>query len=228
MYYRARWYDPNLGRFISEDPIGFNGGDINLYGYVRNSPIMLSDPFGNFPMYYGDNPYDLVPNTVWDGLAYTGAFAAGFGDHVTSIPFTDIKLTQEARRLFGSDMTAYHCSSIYTAGEWTGVAWEIASGAAAGLRAAGTRGLGKEFSHWAPARLGGPRSMLNGNFVPIAEHALSDPFRYRFMPRAWKSANPLPSVLTQQWNRIPKVYKGGAFGAAVGASRSDNDRCGCE
>lgn len=33
-YYRARWYDSNLGRFISEDPIGFAGGDVNLYGYV--------------------------------------------------------------------------------------------------------------------------------------------------------------------------------------------------
>ncbi|MBK8148718.1 MAG: RHS repeat-associated core domain-containing protein [Acidobacteria bacterium] len=33
-YYRARWYDSNLGRFMSEDPIGFAGGDVNLYGYA--------------------------------------------------------------------------------------------------------------------------------------------------------------------------------------------------
>ncbi|HCA58759.1 MAG TPA: hypothetical protein DEP46_12345, partial [Blastocatellia bacterium] len=33
-HYRNRWYDPKLGRFISEDPIGFAGGDVNLYGYV--------------------------------------------------------------------------------------------------------------------------------------------------------------------------------------------------
>ncbi len=45
-YYRARWYDGNLGRFISEDPIGFGGGDVNLYGYVWNSPIKLVDPSG--------------------------------------------------------------------------------------------------------------------------------------------------------------------------------------
>lgn len=30
-YYRARWYDSNIGRFISEDPIGFAGGDVNLF-----------------------------------------------------------------------------------------------------------------------------------------------------------------------------------------------------
>jgi RHS repeat-associated protein len=45
-YSRARWYDGNLGRFISEDPIGFLGGDVNLYGYVRNNPLNFKDPKG--------------------------------------------------------------------------------------------------------------------------------------------------------------------------------------
>jgi len=45
-YYRARFYDANLGRFISEDPIGFRGGDVNLYGYVGNKPLNFFDPFG--------------------------------------------------------------------------------------------------------------------------------------------------------------------------------------
>jgi RHS repeat-associated protein len=49
-YNRARSYDSNLGRFVSEDPIGFNGGDVNLYGYVRNRPIVLRDPSGHFPI----------------------------------------------------------------------------------------------------------------------------------------------------------------------------------
>ena len=45
MYYRARWYDPNLGRFISEDPIGLNGG-VNQYAYVSNNPVNATDPTG--------------------------------------------------------------------------------------------------------------------------------------------------------------------------------------
>lgn len=45
MYYRARWYDPIQGRFITEDPIGFAGG-VNLYAYVNNSPINYADPSG--------------------------------------------------------------------------------------------------------------------------------------------------------------------------------------
>lgn len=45
-YSRARWYSPQLGRFISEDPIGFAGGDVNLYGYVGNNPVSKIDSSG--------------------------------------------------------------------------------------------------------------------------------------------------------------------------------------
>jgi len=44
-YYRARYYDPTIGRFISEDPIGFRGGK-NFYAYVGNGPVNLTDPLG--------------------------------------------------------------------------------------------------------------------------------------------------------------------------------------
>ena len=49
-YYRNRWYDPEVGRFISEDPIGFAGGDTNLYGYVGNNPYSFRDPHGENPL----------------------------------------------------------------------------------------------------------------------------------------------------------------------------------
>ncbi|MEP6569529.1 MAG: DUF6765 family protein [Acidobacteriota bacterium] len=45
MYYRARWYDPQTARFISEDPIGLAGG-LNQYGYVGNNPQNKTDPSG--------------------------------------------------------------------------------------------------------------------------------------------------------------------------------------
>ena len=45
-YYRARYYDANSGRFISEDPIGFAAGDANLYRYVFNNPVNFRDPSG--------------------------------------------------------------------------------------------------------------------------------------------------------------------------------------
>jgi RHS repeat-associated protein len=44
-YYRARYYDPKVGRFISEDPIGFWGG-VNFYAYVHGRPTVRVDPYG--------------------------------------------------------------------------------------------------------------------------------------------------------------------------------------
>jgi RHS repeat-associated protein len=48
LYYdRARYYDPRLGRFISEDPLRLGGGDVNLYRYVVNEPTNATDPNGH-------------------------------------------------------------------------------------------------------------------------------------------------------------------------------------
>jgi RHS repeat-associated protein len=44
-YYRARYYDASVGRFLSEDPAGLINGP-NLYLYVRNNPLNLIDPWG--------------------------------------------------------------------------------------------------------------------------------------------------------------------------------------
>ncbi len=48
-YYRARYYDPSIGRFISEDPIGFDGG-ADFYAYVGNRPTSRIDPLGLCPL----------------------------------------------------------------------------------------------------------------------------------------------------------------------------------
>jgi RHS repeat-associated protein len=47
-YYRARYYDPSVGRFIGEDPIRFSGG-INFYAYAENRPLYFIDPLGTCP-----------------------------------------------------------------------------------------------------------------------------------------------------------------------------------
>ncbi len=51
-YYGARWYDPSIGRFISQDPVMGQVSDpqgMNTYAYVRNSPTVNTDPSG---LYY--------------------------------------------------------------------------------------------------------------------------------------------------------------------------------
>ncbi len=48
-YYRARYYDPSTGRFLSEDPLGLAAGDPNFYRYVGNDPRNATDPMGLQP-----------------------------------------------------------------------------------------------------------------------------------------------------------------------------------
>lgn len=45
-YYRARYYDPSVGRFISEDPISFASGETNFFLYVGANPVAYRDPLG--------------------------------------------------------------------------------------------------------------------------------------------------------------------------------------
>ncbi len=47
-FYRARYYDQSTGRFLSEDPIGLEARDQNLYRYVFNNPVNSVDPSGQF------------------------------------------------------------------------------------------------------------------------------------------------------------------------------------
>ena len=62
-YYRARYYNPETGRFLSEDPIGFEGGDSNFYRYVKNQPIIKKDATGNGPIACG-----FVMGLYWSDL----------------------------------------------------------------------------------------------------------------------------------------------------------------
>ena len=54
-YFRARWYDPAAGRWLSKDPIGISGG-FNLYVFCGNNPVNYVDPFGERWFGGGDDP----------------------------------------------------------------------------------------------------------------------------------------------------------------------------
>jgi RHS repeat-associated protein len=60
-YYRARFSDPQLSRFVSEDPIEFAGG-LNLYSYVENDPANAKDPLGLHGIILGARPWAIRPS----------------------------------------------------------------------------------------------------------------------------------------------------------------------
>jgi RHS repeat-associated protein len=88
-YYRARYYDPAPGRFISEDRARFGGG-FNFYAYVKNDPIDFIDPTGL--KCWQSSPWAEIPSlrgpngpapylAIEDGLYWepTGWSYASFG-----------------------------------------------------------------------------------------------------------------------------------------------------
>jgi RHS repeat-associated protein len=134
-YYRARYYEPNVGRFSSEDPKRFGGG-INFYNYVSNSPVGRTDPFG------------------LDWLSNLSNYSAGVGDYLSggymnTWNFTErvlgrpaIPLSRIMRELLlesiGSRDIVDYCSRAYTAGEYTGAAIGASIIWSAGLNAGGS------------------------------------------------------------------------------------------
>ncbi|MGH7778989.1 MAG: RHS repeat-associated core domain-containing protein [Candidatus Binataceae bacterium] len=91
---RARYYNPIAQRFISPDPIGLNGGQVNLYAYVSNNPMNWTDPlglksgsggggggYGPGNWYGGHNPPPAPPSPPGAGSSYyEGVNSGATGD----------------------------------------------------------------------------------------------------------------------------------------------------
>jgi RHS repeat-associated protein len=70
LYYRARLYNPATGRWMSQDPMGFDAGDSNLYRYVNNAPTDATDPSGRMLFADQDSATMLVKKLKTDyGIA---------------------------------------------------------------------------------------------------------------------------------------------------------------
>jgi RHS repeat-associated protein len=85
-YYRARYYDSMLQRFISEDPSGLSAG-INLYTYADNNPVSFRDPFG---LQAGLRPDS---KEKWNDAWNVGPYDALRGKTLADQSFEDAKRT---------------------------------------------------------------------------------------------------------------------------------------
>ena len=78
--FRARWYDAEQGRFMSEDPIGFDGG-MNFYSYAGNSPTNFVDPMGTSALTFTKG---LIAGAGWSLVwALAGSAVAALASCVT-------------------------------------------------------------------------------------------------------------------------------------------------
>jgi RHS repeat-associated protein len=100
--YRNRAYHPGLGRFISEDPKGFGGGDYNLFRYCKNDPEDLTDPMGLDPGVGAVNMYAEKSATGQENDPRTTIILpAPIGSHIP-IPLDLKKLAQVNPGLAGA------------------------------------------------------------------------------------------------------------------------------
>ena len=96
-YNRARYYDPELGQFISKDPIGFAAGDANLYRYVGNGPTNATDPSGLVEYRYPPGAKYANGRVSTDGKSFimnkaVRMNAANGGRLVKSVPIVNGRL----------------------------------------------------------------------------------------------------------------------------------------
>ncbi|MCY2965563.1 MAG: RHS repeat-associated core domain-containing protein, partial [Planctomycetota bacterium] len=66
--YCARWYDPRVGKFLSEDPLGFAAGDVNLSRYAGNTATVFVDPSGRFSGPPAGTPPTTTPADVTEQI----------------------------------------------------------------------------------------------------------------------------------------------------------------
>jgi RHS repeat-associated protein len=78
-YYRARYYDPSTGRFLSQDPIRYGGG-VNFYQYARNNAVFRVDPFGYQSGGVCNDPAYCVPGSPMWGTMYLGPDGVWYND----------------------------------------------------------------------------------------------------------------------------------------------------
>ena len=111
-HYRARQYDPETGRFLQEDKLSFDAGDLNVYRYVQNNPLIYKDSTGKIAetaILAGDRSATLAPpiKKVGDSLNCL------FGAIASAIKIADIAA---GKNVVDIDVDIQNCGAALISG----------------------------------------------------------------------------------------------------------------
>lgn len=214
-----RAYDPTEGRFLSRDPLSVAAG-LNFYRYCSNNPVNHVDPLGLM-----DDLYDYAAAGAQAGYSAQsglGTFYAEWMNLTTAVADTfggqSVKtLSTASGGAYGKG--DYAVAAGYGAATLGLIALESftwgRTGAMVRAPLTGVKAAETEFSHFIGEatmrknpvwyKIFSPeRTIFNGRVVSVTEHALTDAYRWRFLPKAMKEALVKGYGVTRSYfNRLP-------------------------
>lgn len=120
IYYRARYYDPSVGRFTQRDPSGLSGG-INQYAYVNGNPVNYSDPWG----LVATGPSGATNTSYYDTFV-----SAASNLSASDVAHTVLTGASFAPSLIGSAFSILDAGLYAAQGNWTEAGISIGAAAA--------------------------------------------------------------------------------------------------
>lgn len=146
-YYRNRYHHPQLGRFVTRDPIGYEGGTPNLYEYVGGRGLLFVDPTG-FGWWTDLGTFTLnnLPfvGTIWQCAGVAGLEAAKpWGTH--PVHYAGIAPDCEFCKL-DPVLAELRCSQLIQAELWNNIRSSFASNVAIGVVEAFVGGIAGWYS----------------------------------------------------------------------------------
>ena len=209
--YRARWFDPTTGNFISEDPISFSSGDANLYRYCGNSPTNYTDPSGNsWVSHWWNEASGTFSHWFDEG---TDALINWYKETEDAVDHWSDEVRESylhlAREIEEENKNFWHNPSKYLADNWKDGDLLLAAGAIVTIWTYGPM-LSQFISNF---------TLPNGSFVlDMFDDILKEPGTWQFQPASNTAS--MMSTTTASTNSVIQTSYSATTASAVGSGNA--------